>query len=132
MDITNFFTYDRNRPLHVFDADKVSGNLRVHRAKGGETLMALDEKEYTFAAGMVVISDDSGVESIGGIMGGLATGCTGETSTCFLEAASGTISRSPLTGRGAQDQLGRALSQRARHRPGFQHGGAGTGDADDP
>ncbi|SLN64116.1 Phenylalanine--tRNA ligase beta subunit [Pseudoruegeria aquimaris] len=87
VDVTNFFTYDQNRPLHVFDADKVQGNLRVHRAKGGETLVGLDEKEYTFAPGMVVISDDAGVESIAGIMGGLATGCTEETTNVFLEAA---------------------------------------------
>jgi len=87
VDITNFFTIDANRPLHVFDADKVSGNLRVHRAKGGETLIGLDEKEYTFAEGMVVISDDNGVESIGGIMGGLETGCTNDTVNVFLEAA---------------------------------------------
>ncbi len=87
VDITNFFTFDRNRPLHVFDADKVSGDLRVHRAKDGDTLVGLDEKEYTFKAGQVVISDDRGVESIGGIMGGLATGCTEETTNVFLEAA---------------------------------------------
>ncbi|MFD1160565.1 phenylalanine--tRNA ligase subunit beta [Roseovarius aestuarii] len=87
VDITNFFTYDRNRPLHVFDADKVKGNLRVRRASGGETLVGLDEKEYTFGPGQVVISDAEGIESIGGIMGGLATGCTGETTNVFLEAA---------------------------------------------
>ncbi|MAN98785.1 phenylalanine--tRNA ligase subunit beta [uncultured Roseovarius sp.] len=87
VDITNFFTYDRNRPLHVFDADKVNGDLRVHRTSGGETLVGLDDKEYTFGPGQVVISDDSGIESIGGIMGGLATGCTDETVNVFLEAA---------------------------------------------
>jgi len=87
VDITNFFTYDRNRPLHVFDADKVNGNLRVHRTTGGETLIGLDDKEYTFGPGQVVISDDTGIESIGGIMGGLATGCTVETVNVFLEAA---------------------------------------------
>ncbi|KRS11773.1 phenylalanyl-tRNA synthetase subunit beta, partial [Roseovarius atlanticus] len=87
VDITNFFTYDRNRPLHVFDADKVAGNLRVHRAAGGETFTGLDEKEYTFSKGQVVISDDKGIESIGGIMGGLETGCTPETTNVFLEAA---------------------------------------------
>ena len=87
VDVTNFFTYDMNRPLHVFDAGKVKGDLRVHRAKGGETLVGLDEKEHAFDAGMVVISDDAGVESIGGIMGGLATGCTEDTTDVFLEAA---------------------------------------------
>ncbi len=87
VDITNFFTYDMNRPLHVFDADKVRGNLRVHRAKGGETLVGLDEKEYTFPAGAVVISDADEIESIAGIMGGLRTGCTEATENVFLEAA---------------------------------------------
>jgi len=87
VDVTNFFTYDQNRPLHVFDADKVEGDLRIHRADGGEIIMGLDEKEYTFAPGMVVISDDNGIESIAGIMGGLETGCTEYTTNVFLEAA---------------------------------------------
>ncbi len=87
VDVTNFFTFDRNRPLHVFDAAKVQGDLRIHRAKGGETLVGLDEKTYTFSDGQVVISDDKGIESIAGIMGGLDTGCTLETTDVFLEAA---------------------------------------------
>lgn len=100
VDVTNFFTYDRNRPLHVFDADKISGNvLRVHRATGGETLMALDEKEYTFDPGMTVISDAQGVQSVGGVIGGLASGCTEETTTVFLEAAYFDPVRTAYTGR---------------------------------
>ena len=87
VDVTNFFTFDRNRPLHVFDADKVNGNLRIHRAQGGETLVGLDEKEYTFSEGQIVISDDEGIESIAGVMGGLETGCTEATTNVFLEAA---------------------------------------------
>ncbi len=87
VDITNFFTFDQNRPLHVFDAAKVTGDLRVHRAKGGETLLALDEKEYTMGAGQMVISDANGPESIAGIMGGEETGCTDETVDVFLESA---------------------------------------------
>ncbi|WP_298493021.1 phenylalanine--tRNA ligase subunit beta [uncultured Maritimibacter sp.] len=87
VDVTNFFTYDQNRPLHVFDADKVHGNLRIHKTVGGETLLALDEKTYTFAPGAVVISDDQGVESVAGIMGGEETGCTEDTVNVFLEAA---------------------------------------------
>ncbi|WP_170526119.1 phenylalanine--tRNA ligase subunit beta [Ruegeria arenilitoris] len=87
VDITNYMTFDSNRPLHVFDADKVKGNLRVHRAKGGEKLVALDEKEYTLQPGMMVISDDNGPESIAGIMGGQATGCTEDTVNVFLESA---------------------------------------------
>ncbi|GGL57347.1 phenylalanine--tRNA ligase subunit beta [Wenxinia marina] len=87
VDVTNFFTFDLNRPLHVFDADKVKGHLRVHRAEGGETLLALDERTYTFEPGMVIISDDEGPESIAGIMGGEETGCTPETTTVFVESA---------------------------------------------
>ena len=87
VDVTNYYTYDRNRPLHVFDADKVKGNLRVHRAKGGEKLTALDEAEYTLDAGMLVISDDTGAESIAGIMGGLDTGVTADTVNVFVESA---------------------------------------------
>ncbi|MDO6590865.1 phenylalanine--tRNA ligase subunit beta [Loktanella sp. D2R18] len=87
VDVTNWFTYDLNRPLHVFDADKVAGNLRVHRAAGGEVITALDDKDYTLQPGQMVISDDTGVESIAGIMGGAATGCTEETVNVFVESA---------------------------------------------
>ena len=87
VDVTNYFTYDQNRPLHVFDADKVKGDLRVHRAKGGEKIVALDDKEYTLEAGMIAISDATGVESIAGIMGGEVTGCTEETVNVFVESA---------------------------------------------
>ena len=99
VDITNYMTFDHNRPLHVFDADKVQGNLRVHRAKGGETLVALDEKEYTLQPGMMVISDDKGPESIAGIMGGEETGCTEETVNVFLESAFWDHVQIALTGR---------------------------------
>jgi phenylalanyl-tRNA synthetase beta chain len=87
VDVTNWFTYDLNRPLHVFDADKVAGNLRVHRAIGGEEIVALDDKTYTLSAGQMAISDDNGVQSIAGIMGGLETGCTDETVNVFVESA---------------------------------------------
>ncbi len=99
VDITNYMTYDQNRPLHVFDADKVQGNLRVHRANGGEKLVALDEKEYTLQPGMMVISDDNGPESIAGIMGGEETGCTEETVNVFLESAFWDHVQIALTGR---------------------------------
>ena len=99
VDVTNYFTYDQNRPLHVFDADKVNGNLRVHRAEGGEKLLALDDKEYTVEAGMLVISDDCAVESLAGIMGGLETGCTEDTVNVFIESAFWTPNRVAQTGR---------------------------------
>ena len=99
VDVTNFFTFDRNRPLHVFDAARVSGDLRVHRAAGGETLEALDEKTYSFPEGAVVISDDAGPESIAGIMGGAATGVTEETVDVVLESAFWDHVQIAMTGR---------------------------------
>ena len=99
VDITNFFTYDQNRPLHVFDADKVKGGLRIHRAQGGETLMALDDRTYTFQPGMIVISDETGPESIAGIMGGDPTGVTDDTVNVFLESAFWDNIQIALTGR---------------------------------
>nr|WP_325250076.1 phenylalanine--tRNA ligase subunit beta [Amylibacter sp.] len=99
VDVTNFFTMDQNRPLHVFDADKVAGNLRVHRAQGGETIMALDDKEYAFDAGMMMISDDNGAESIAGIMGGAVTGCSDDTVNVFVESAYWTPKEIAIAGR---------------------------------
>jgi phenylalanyl-tRNA synthetase beta chain len=87
VDVTNFFTYDQNRPLHVFDADKVQGNLRVHRAAGGEEIVALDGKTYAFQPGIMVISDDQGPESIAGIMGGEVSGVTEATVNVIVESA---------------------------------------------
>jgi len=87
VDITNYVMLDRNRPLHAFDADKVVGGLRVHFAEGGEKLVALDGGTYEFENGMIAISDDRGIESIAGIMGGESTGCTDETVDVFVESA---------------------------------------------
>jgi len=87
VDITNFITYDRGRPLHVFDAAKVHGNLTVRRAKNAEQLLALDGKTYTLDTAMCVIADDKGVESLSGIMGGEATGCSEKTTDVLIESA---------------------------------------------
>ena len=91
VDITNFMTYDRARPLHVFDAGKVRGNLTVRRAKDGETLLALDGRTYTLDDTMCVIADDNGqeskVESLAGIMGGEASGCDESTTDVLIESA---------------------------------------------
>ncbi len=87
VDITNFMTYDRARPLHVFDAAKVKGNLTVRRARDGETLLALDGRSYTLDSGVCVIADDHGVESLAGIMGGEASGCSEHTTDVLIESA---------------------------------------------
>jgi phenylalanyl-tRNA synthetase beta chain len=87
VDVTNFMTYDRGRPLHVFDAAKVRGNLTVRRGRNGETLTALDGKSYALDAAMCVIADEAGVESLSGIMGGEATGCSETTTDVLIESA---------------------------------------------
>src|SRR3981189_1794409 len=87
VDITNFMTYDRARPLHVFDAKKVTGNLTVRRARDGETLLALDGRTYTLDTGICVIADDHGVESLAGIMGGETSGCDENTADVLIESA---------------------------------------------
>src|SRR5215211_7376336 len=87
VDITNFITFDRARPLHVFDAAKVKGNLVVRRAHPGEQLLALDGKTYTLDESMCVIADDSGAESLAGIMGGERTGVSETTTDVLIESA---------------------------------------------
>ena len=87
VDITNFITYDRGRPLHVFDAVKVRSDLTVRRAHAGETLLALDGKTYTLDETICVIADADGVESLSGIMGGEKTGCSEATIDVLIESA---------------------------------------------
>jgi phenylalanyl-tRNA synthetase beta chain len=87
VDITNFITYDRGRPLHVFDAAKVHGNLTVRRARFGESLVALDGKLYTLDETICVIADEKSVESLAGIMGGEASGCSETTTDVLIESA---------------------------------------------
>ncbi|TMV78999.1 phenylalanine--tRNA ligase subunit beta, partial [Thioclava sp. BHET1] len=88
VDITNYFTMDLNRPLHVFDLAKVKGEvLTIRSATEGEELLALDGKSYALRPGMMVIADAAGPESIGGVMGGELSGCTEATVDVFVEAA---------------------------------------------
>lgn len=87
VDVTNYLNIAECRPLHVFDADKVKGNLVVRSASDGEKLQALDENEYSLSTDMLVIADDNGVQSIAGVMGGEPTGCTKDTVNVFLESA---------------------------------------------
>jgi phenylalanyl-tRNA synthetase beta chain len=87
VDVTNFLSLDRGRPLHVFDAAKLKGNLRARKAKDGEQLLALDGSTYTLDPSMVVIADDSGAQGIGGVMGGELSSCTDATTDVFVESA---------------------------------------------
>ncbi|MUZ62696.1 phenylalanine--tRNA ligase subunit beta [Agrobacterium vitis] len=87
VDVTNYMTFDQGRPMHVFDADKVKGVLTVRRAKDGEEILALDTRTYKLTPNTVVIADDNGLESIGGIMGGEHSGCDENTSNVLIESA---------------------------------------------
>ena len=87
VDITNFMTFDRARPLHVFDAKKVKGSLVVRRARDGESLLALDGRTYKLDPSICVIADENGVESLAGIMGGEASGCDENTTDVLIESA---------------------------------------------
>ncbi|MGZ3342444.1 MAG: phenylalanine--tRNA ligase subunit beta [Reyranella sp.] len=87
VDITNLVTFDLNRPLHVFDAKKLSGDLVMRQAREGEQILALDGKTYTLDPSVSVIADAKGVHGIGGIMGGEDTGVREDTTEVFLEAA---------------------------------------------
>jgi phenylalanyl-tRNA synthetase beta chain len=114
VDITNFITFDRGRPLHVFDAAKVNGNLVVRRARPGERLTALDGRTYVLDDSMCVIADQTGVESVAGIMGGEATGCSAATTDVLIESALWDATNVAQTGR----KLG--INSDARYR--FERG----------
>ena len=87
VDITNYLNIAECRPLHVFDADKVVGNITVRAAKEGEKMVALDDKEYTLSPEVCVIADDKAAQSIAGIMGGVDTAVSKDTVNVFLESA---------------------------------------------
>ncbi len=99
VDVTNFFTVDIGRPLHVFDADKVAGDVLVLRRGGGETFRALNGKDYTLTLEDCAIVDAAGVQSMAGVIGGEATGSDEGTRTVFLECALFDPVRVALTGR---------------------------------
>jgi phenylalanyl-tRNA synthetase beta chain len=87
VDATNLVAQDRGRPLHVFDADKLSGNLHARMAQDHEQVLALDDKTYVLDTDTIVIADDSYARAIAGIMGGLDTGSFEDTKNVFLESA---------------------------------------------
>ncbi|MGF7158941.1 phenylalanyl-tRNA synthetase beta chain [Rhodoligotrophos appendicifer] len=129
VDVTNYVTHAYGRPLHVFDADKVTGNISARDARAGETFLALDGKTYTLEPGMTVIADDAGPEAIGGIIGGEHSGCSDETVNVFLESAYFDAIRTAATGR----KLGVQTDARYRFErgadPRFVQNGAEIGTA---
>ncbi len=99
VDITNYLTFDQGRPLHVFDAAKVRGDITVRRARDGEEIRALDGRTYRLDDETVVIADDAGVESIAGVMGGEHSGCDAGTTDVLIESALWDASTVARTGR---------------------------------
>jgi phenylalanyl-tRNA synthetase beta chain len=99
VDITNFMTFDLCRPLHVFDAAKIKGDLVLRGARPHEKLKALDGKEYALDGDMTVIADNDAVLSLGGVIGGESTGCSDTTTDVFIEAALFDPVRTAATGR---------------------------------
>ncbi len=99
VDITNYISYDLGRPLHVYDALKLNGNLQARIAKEGESFLALDGKTYTCKGGETVIADDKNVLGFGGVIGGEDSGCTEETTDVVLECALFDPIATTMTGR---------------------------------
>ncbi|MGO4682006.1 phenylalanine--tRNA ligase subunit beta [Hyphomicrobium sp. 2TAF46] len=99
VDVTNYISLDRGRPLHVYDAHKIKGALHARLGKNGEKFLALDGKEYVVDDTMCVIADDSGPLGLGGVMGGESTGCTPETKAVLIESAWFDPVRTAATGR---------------------------------
>ncbi len=99
VDVTNYITYDRCRPLHVYDADRLKGGIQARLGRRGESFLALDGKTYEVDAEMCVIADDGSVLGLGGIMGGESTGSSDETINVFIELAYFDPIRTAMTGR---------------------------------
>ena len=114
VDITNFISYDRGRPLHVYDADRLKGAIAARLGREGESFAALDGKIYAVDPEMCVIADDARVLGLGGVIGGEATGCTEDTTNVFIESAYFDPKRTARTGRALN------IQSDARHR--FERG----------
>jgi phenylalanyl-tRNA synthetase beta chain len=99
VDVTNYISQDRGRPLHVYDADKLTGAVRARLGREGESFLALDGKAYAVDETMCVIADDSGPLGLGGVIGGEATGCTEATRNVLIECAWFDPVRTATTGR---------------------------------
>jgi len=113
VDITNFITYDRARPLHFYDVAKLKGGITVRMGQD-EKFDALDDKSYEAASGDVAICDENGILGLGGIVGGVSTGCDEDTTDILIECAY----FDPLTIRRTAKRLG--VNSDAKYR--FERG----------
>ncbi|MFZ5610319.1 MAG: phenylalanine--tRNA ligase subunit beta [Pseudomonadota bacterium] len=114
VDITNYFTIDLARPLHVYDAAKLKGDIRARLGRAGESLLALDGKTYGVDEDICVIADDQAVRGLGGVMGGEDSSVGEDTVDVFLECAYFDPVRTARTGR----RLGIESDARARFERG--------------
>jgi phenylalanyl-tRNA synthetase beta chain len=87
VDITNLITHDRARPLHVYDAAKLSGVVRARMGREGESFKALNGNVYTVTPAMCVIADDERVLGLGGVIGGEYSGVSETTTDILVECA---------------------------------------------
>ena len=99
VDVTNYISIDRCRPLHVYDAKKLTGGIVARLGTAQDSFAALDGKTYSNLVDMCVIADDSGAIGLGGVMGGETTGCSIDTIDVFIESAYFDASRTARTGR---------------------------------
>jgi phenylalanyl-tRNA synthetase beta chain len=100
VDVTNFLSYDRARPLHVYDAATLTGGfIEARLGREGETVEALDGKSYEATPEICVIADGSGAIGLGGVMGGEGTGSSEATTDVFVESAWFDPIRTAQTGR---------------------------------
>ncbi|MEM7171128.1 MAG: phenylalanine--tRNA ligase subunit beta [Pseudomonadota bacterium] len=99
VDVTNYVSFDLGRPLHVFDADKLQGDLTMRMARDGEAVLALDGESYELSGADTVIGDEAAAHAIGGVMGGENSGCSETTTNVFLEVALFDPDRVASTGR---------------------------------
>ena len=87
VDIGNYVMLEIGQPMHVFDADKLSGSLHIRRACEGETLECLNEKTVSLSENTLVVADEKGALSLAGLMGGAASAVSDDTQNIVLEAA---------------------------------------------
>ena len=99
VDVTNYLGHDLARPLHVYDINKLQGDIHVREGRQGESFAALNGKSYRVDETMCVIADEKGVLGLGGILGGQRSGCTLETTDVFIESAWFDPTTTALTGR---------------------------------
>ncbi len=99
VDITNYMSQGIGRPMHVFDADKLDGDLLIRQAKKGEKVLALNAEEYELDESITVVADKTTAHAIGGIIGSMDSGCTETTQNVFMECAVFDAINITLTGR---------------------------------